>query len=99
MALTSIISHHILRHSPTTGVDLHVRPDAFAANGKLEDLVYELKSNFIRKSGKSYGRFSGETSEFPFSAWLKEYRAERLGFASFTHQAAQHFKLELEKNE
>jgi nucleoid-associated protein len=99
MALTSIISHHILRHSPTTGVDLHLRPDAFAANGKLEDLVYELKSNFIRKSGKSYGRFSGETSEFPFSAWLKEYRAERLGFASFTHKAAQHFKLELEKTE
>lgn len=99
MALASIISHHIVRNSPTTSVTLHLRSDAFTTDGKLEELVYELKSNFIRKSGKSYGRFSKETSDFPFSAWLQEYRAERLGFASFTQKAMEHFKLELEKTE
>lgn len=99
MALTSIISHHILRNSPTVGVNIHLRGEPFALNGKLEELVYELKTNFIRKSGKSYGRFASETGDFPFSAWLQEYRAERLGYASFTQKAMEHFKLELEKTE
>src|SRR5690554_626635 len=99
MALTSIISHHLLRPSPTASVELRLRPEPFAVSGKLEDLAYELKSNFIRKSGKNYGRFSSETSDFPFSAWLSEYRAGRLSFASFTQKATEHFKLELDKTD
>ena len=99
MALASIITHRIFRNAPGTAVTTQVREQPFTTDGKLEELIYELKSNFIRKSGKSYGRFSSETAEFPFSAWLQEYREERLNFASFTQKAMQQFKLELEKNE
>lgn len=99
MALASIITHQIYRHAPGGAVETHLRTDAFNSSGKLEELIYELKTSFIRKSGKSYGRFSSETAEFPVSAWLQEYRAGRLGYASFTQKAMQHFKLELEKTD
>lgn len=99
MALTRIIAHRIQRLQPTQSAQLQLRQAAFDTNGKLEELGYELKVNFIRKGGKFYGRFSAETIEFPFSSWLKEFREERLSFESFTHKAMQHFALELEKSE
>lgn len=99
MALVSIITHRITRSAPGGAVTTQARTDAFNISGKLEEFIYELKSQFIRKSGKSYGRFSSETADFPVSAWLQEYRAERLGFASFTQKAMQHYKAEIEKIE
>jgi len=99
MAFTRIIAHRIQRLQPTESAQLQLRPSVFDTNGKLEELGYELKVNFIRKGGKFYGRFSAETIEFPFSSWLKEFREERLGFESFTHKAMQHFASALEKTE
>jgi len=99
MAFTRIIAHRIQRLQPTQPAQLQLRSMAFDANGKLEELGYELKVNFIRKGGKFYGRFSDETVEFPFSSWLKEYRGERLGFDSFTQKSMQHFAAALEKTE
>lgn len=98
MALTSIISHQLLRNSPDNKVDVKLRVETFNINGRLEELFYELKSQFLRKSGKTYGRFSTDTAEFPFSAWLREYRQERLGFASFTQRAIKELQSLLEKN-
>lgn len=99
MALASIITHRLTRTAPGAAVTTQVRADTFNVSGKLEEFIYELKSQFIRKSGKSYGRFSSETADFPMSALLQEYRAERLGFASFTQKAVQHYKSEIEKVE
>lgn len=93
MALTSIITHQISRESPEARVNTQLRADAIAMSGKLEDLAYELKSQFIRKGGKSYGKFSTEIGEAPFSAWLQDYRQERLSFTSFTQKAMQQFQL------
>jgi len=99
MAFTHIIAHRIFRPQPTASAQLQLRPQLFVPGGKLDEFGYELKVNFIRKGGKSYGRFSNETVEFPFSSWLTEYRQERLGFESFTHKAMQHFAHALEKTE
>lgn len=99
MAFSHIIAHRIRRLQPTESAHVQLRPEVFDANGKLDELGYELKVNFIRKGGKFYGRFSAETIEFPFSSWLKECRAERLGFASFTHKAMKQFAYALEKTE
>jgi len=99
MALTSIIAHRIYRHSPSSAFELQLRSEAFASAGKLEELAYEVKTQFIRKGGKSYGRFSDELGEFPLPAWLHDYREERLSFISFTHKAMQQFQQALEKAE
>ncbi|MES2674489.1 MAG: nucleoid-associated protein [Pseudomonadota bacterium] len=99
MAFSLIVAHRITRTAPTASVTTQTRTDVFSANGKLDELAYELKNNFIRKNAKNYGRFSSETAEFPFSAWLQEYRQERLGFTNFTQKALNHFKSELEKSE
>lgn len=99
MALTSIIAHRIYRHSPGSAFELQLRGEAFTSAGKLEELAYEFKTQFIRKGGKSYGRFSDELGEFPLPAWLRDYREERLSFVSFTHKAMQQFQQALEKAE
>jgi nucleoid-associated protein len=99
MAFSHIIAHRIQRTQPTDTANLQLRPDVFSTNGKLEELAYELKVNFIRKGGKFYGRFSSETVDFPFSSWLKEYREQRVGFESFTHKAMKQFAYAVEKTE
>ncbi|WP_111642638.1 nucleoid-associated protein [Marinimicrobium alkaliphilum] len=99
MALKTIITHQIQHPSPTQSVTTHCRPEPNKIEGYLEELVYELKSQFVRKGGKNYGRFSAETAEHPFSAWLAEYRAERLGFTSFTQKAMGQCASELEKTQ
>ncbi|HWV16742.1 MAG TPA: nucleoid-associated protein [Cellvibrio sp.] len=99
MAFSSIITHRIYRDFPTENAKIHSRAEAFDPSGKLDELIYELKTGFIRKGTKHYGRFSSETVEFPFASWLQEYRQERLGFASFTLKAMNHLKDEIEKIE
>lgn len=99
MAFSHIIAHRIQRLQPTESAQLQLRPAIFGPSGKLDELGYELKVNFIRKGGKFYGRFSDETVEFPLSSWLKEFREERLGFESFTHKAMKQFAYAIEKTE
>lgn len=91
MALTSIIAHRLYRHRPEDSLSLQTRSDALPMNGILEELGYELKTQFIRKGGKSYGRFSSDSGEYPLPAWLADYRAQRLGFTSLSQKIAQHF--------
>ncbi|MFC3114273.1 nucleoid-associated protein [Cellvibrio fontiphilus] len=99
MAINSIVAHRIYRHSPGDAFALQLASAAFAINGKLEELAYELKTQFIRKGGKSYGRFSDELGEFPLPSWLRDCRAERLSFLSFSHQAMRQFQQALENAE
>ena len=96
MALTSIIAHRIYRHNPEQSVVTQARAEALPLSGKLEELAYELKTQFIRKGGKSYGRFASELGDYPFPAWLQDYRQDRLGFASFSQKALQQFQQLLE---
>ncbi len=99
MAISSIVAHRIYRHSPGDAFELQLRTELFQTTGKLEELAYELKTQFIRKGGKSYGRFSDELGEFPLPAWLGDCRGERLGFLSFSHNAMRQFQQALEKAE
>ncbi len=92
MAITAVIAHQISRSSPEAQVATHLRDQAFDIGGKLEELAYELKSQFIRKGGKSYGRFSPELGEAPFPAWLQDCRQDRMSFASFSQKAMQQFQ-------
>lgn len=97
MALTSIVAHRIYRHSPSSSFALQLRDELFDIHGKLEELAYEVKTQFIRKGGKTYGRFSEDIGEYPLPAWLGDYRDERLSFLSFTQKAMQAFQQALEK--
>ena len=52
--------------------------------GDYEGLQKQMKRLFNSKPGKKYGRFSEDTGESPFSAWLKDYLEDRQSFASLT---------------
>ena len=97
MAFTSIIAHHVHRDSPESRVTSQLRAEGFAAQGSLLESAQELKTHFIRKGGKQYGRFATDTALFPAPAWLQEYRQGRLGFVSLTHKWVTQLALEIEK--
>ncbi len=99
MPFNQIIAHRIERQNPQALVNLNLRPQNLELNGKTEDLAREIKKAYIKKTGKAYGRFSSDYAANPLSQWLREYRAGKLSFASFTHSALTHFKLEIEKCE
>lgn len=99
MAFSALIAHRIQRATPESGIDLKLRDENFFMTGVLEELAYEFKTQFIRKGGKHYGRFSSELGECPLSSWLNDYRAERQSFASFTQKALQQFKLLLDDSD
>ncbi|HKK57295.1 nucleoid-associated protein [Marinobacter sp.] len=52
--------------------------------GDYEGLQKQMKRLFNSKPGKKYGRFSEDTGESPFSAWLRDYLEDRQSFASLT---------------
>jgi nucleoid-associated protein len=99
MALASIIAHRIFRQAPGARMDIQLLEQPLPSSGKLEELVYELKSQFIRKGGKSYGRFTADLGESPVPALLQDYRQERMSFTSFTHKALQQLQQTLEATE
>lgn len=96
MAITALVAHRLYRHSPGSRVELQLRPTLFDTTGTLEELAYELKTQFIRKGGKSYGRFSDEIGEYPLPSLLKDVRAERLSLLSFSHKFMQLWAEKLE---
>ena len=99
MPFSQLIAHRIERQNPQALVTNALRSEPLALNGNSEDLARELKKSYIKKTGKAYGRFSSDTAAHPLSQWLHEYRAGKLSFASFTHSAMTHLKLEIEKCE
>lgn len=99
MSFKAIIAHRIQRDNPTLATKINLRSNIFSIDGAPEELAYELKIQFIRKGGKHYGRFSPETAEFPFSAWLTEIRQDRLSFESFTKKVVEHFKMAIDQCE
>ncbi|WP_404363863.1 nucleoid-associated protein [Marinobacter sp.] len=52
--------------------------------GDYEALHKQMKRLFNSKPGKKYGRFSEDTGESPFSAWLTDYLEEKQPFSSLT---------------
>ncbi|MFO1370141.1 MAG: nucleoid-associated protein [Marinagarivorans sp.] len=99
MPFSQFIAHRIERQNPQALVNLKLRQQTLDLNGKSEDLAREVKKAYIKKTGKAYGRFSSDHGAHPLSQWLREYRAGKLSFTSFTHSALTHFKLEIEKCE
>ena len=55
-----------------------------------EDLVFELNTSYNAKAGKGWGFFHAESGAFPFSGWLKSWRAGGKSFTEFSQDALDH---------
>ncbi len=99
MAISHLIAHRIQRLSPTTPALVDLRDDELPRDGKIEECARELKLCFVKKLSKIHGRFSSDMAMHPFSNWIAECIAEKIGFVSLTEKAMKHFKLELDKTE
>jgi len=93
MAIVNALVHRMTRGAPGESVKLDIGQELLPVNGKVEDLLRDLKNCYIGKAGKAYGQFSSEYAEYPFSRWLQEHLADKLGFASFNEKLLQHFAL------
>ncbi len=98
MALKQFIAHRLDRHTEGATAVVTESKSTLAVDGRADELLRELKQVYVGKAGKSYGQFSVELGDYPLSSWIKEYLAERLGFASLSQKLMQHAKLELEQS-
>lgn len=99
MAFTHTIAHHVQRVGGAGGAAFTERDSELPLDGKAEELLRELKRTYCNRTGKSYGRFSEDIGNFPFSSLLKSYCDEKFSFVSFSRKAMQHFKVELERGD
>lgn len=98
MALTHIIAHRISRqHDNQTQIQLS--PKKWDHNGLIEECFRELKHAMMKRHNKSYGQFSDDFGQFPFSSWLKDFIEDKSSFERFIAQIMQLFSDELDKTE
>ncbi|UTW44362.1 nucleoid-associated protein [bacterium SCSIO 12696] len=95
MAISHAIAHRLER-TPGSNARCQQRSDELPLDGKLEELLRELKRTYCNRAGKTWGLFSADIGNFPFSGLLKNYCEGGLGFASFSHQAAKQFASQLD---
>jgi len=96
MALTNCITHRISRQGTETPVELQLREQVMAVNGRLDELVRELKHAYVGKAGKLYGQFNTDLDKSHVSQWLRESSEEKLSFERFTIKATESLKTLLE---
>ena len=96
MPIHNVIAHRIQR-VPGSNTQFQKRDSELPLDGKAEELLRELKRTYCNRAGKSWGLFSSDTGSYPFPALLKNHCEGNLGFASFTHKAAECLATELDK--
>ncbi len=99
MPLIDIVAHQILRPNPNNASTIVSSDSAWPKNGLVEECFREMKHAVMRRFSKDYGRFSDNHIDHPLSAWLKEFKEEKINFNSFSQKAINHFKIELDKLE
>lgn len=97
MAIKNLITHRLCKSSPTSQGEIQLRQSELDLNGKTEELCRELKNNYIRKAGKTYGCFSEDTAEHPLSPLLLEFLEEKISFVSLCTKFMTHLKLQMDK--
>jgi nucleoid-associated protein len=84
MAIKHLRSAFFTHSQPGQAAQLGAGESLREPGGDYEGLQKQMKRLFNSKPGKKYGRFSDDTGESPFSAWLKDYLEDRQSFASLT---------------
>jgi nucleoid-associated protein len=99
MPISHAIAHHVRRLDTTAEASLASRDTEMPLDGKVEELLRDLKRTFCNRAGKTYGLFSEDIGSFPFASLLANYRDEKIDFAGLTRDTLAHFKVELDKSE
>ena len=86
MAIQQLRILSVQQRQPDQSPALGAGPVLQSPGGDYEALAVQLKRLFNSKPGKTYGRFSEDLGEYPFSAWLKDYREEKQGFEAFANR-------------
>ncbi|TGN40028.1 nucleoid-associated protein [Marinobacter confluentis] len=84
MAIKHLRAAYAAQLQPGNPARLRLGEPLGEPGGDYEGLQKQMKRLFNSKPGKKYGRFSEDTGESPFSAWLKDYLEDRQSFASLT---------------
>lgn len=97
MALNHFIAHKITRIDPAQSTTIDLRNASWTIDGKVDELFRDMKTSFIKRAGKEYGRFSDDRAAHPLASWLQEFLDAKLGFDSFSKKLVQQLKSELDK--
>ena len=75
---------------------LKLRDSILEVGEPLENLLFEIRKVYNKKTGKSYGIFKNDISIYPFSDFLRQQIDDELEFIEFTKKAMSLFKSKID---
>ncbi len=99
MSLKTWIVHGIDFAGPEGDVHIQEANEALPLNGVIEELFQALKTRYVTKPSKRYGKFSDEIGNAPFPQWLNQYRNEQMSFVSMTQKFLAHWRQLLDQQD
>lgn len=90
MPIRHMIMHKIDKKPDGSPSVQHIGLQELGESQAAEDLLFELNTRYNAKAGKGWGFFHAESGAFPFSGWLKSWRASGKSFTEFSQDALDH---------
>lgn len=90
MPIRHMIMHKIDKKPDGSPSVQHIGLKELGESQAAEDLLFELNTSYNAKAGKGWGFFHAESGAFPFSGWLKSWRAGGKSFTEFSQDALDH---------
>lgn len=87
MSLHTAIAH-VIAPKGSSGTTVSHSSEPLVASGRLEEWFRQLKTTYIGKAGKQFGRFHDSGSEYPAPLWLQECVDGKMSFMSFSQRFA-----------
>ncbi|MGC1507546.1 nucleoid-associated protein [Ketobacter sp.] len=99
MPVSDFIAHHVERVHADKPAVVNYRQEAIVLDDHASQLLNEIKQVFSTKTAKRYGQFNPDLGDHPVAAWLKDYSAEKMPFASLSQRLTEHFVVLLDQTE
>ncbi len=100
LIISNIALHYITKKEETGEVSLRLGPENITIDDKINDFINGLHTIYNSKSSKAYGTFiqaPNEGNNARFVDLMESYLSEQQSFYSFSSQAANVLKNEIEK--
>lgn len=99
MAIIQACAHQLIYSDSIRGQQLQLAQTNLNIDGRLEELLRELKHCYIGKAGKRYGQFDSDLGKSPMMGLLKDYLDEKQTLSAMTGRWLNQWLSYMEVNE
>lgn len=97
MSIHHCIVHFIDKKPDDSPASLQFREEVLPNSSAVQHVLADLNDSYNAKPSKAWGLFQSDSSQWPLQNWLSSYLAEQSDFVSFSRQALEHLKKNVEE--